>query len=249
MLAADRQIRLVWQNELGGLTFEVGASADRSFVKWTPTGSGIDLGDEVARLAWAGLFAPVPRLIGRGGDAAGSWIITSALPGQNAIADQWKAQPGTAVRAIGEGLRALHDALPVSSCPFSWAAQDRLADVRRRARAGRIDPASWHQVHRSLSLDRAVALLADIPPADRLVVCHGDACAPNTLLASDGRWSAHVDLGDLGVADRWADLSIATWSTQWNYGPGWERLLLDAYGVQEDADRIRYYRLLWELGP
>jgi aminoglycoside phosphotransferase len=246
---AGKPLRLVWQNELGGLTFEVGAGADRSFVKWTPASNGIDLSAEAARLAWAGLFTPVPRLIGRGGDAAGSWIVTSALPGENAVADQWKAQPGTAVRAIGEGLRSLHDALPVSSCPFSWAAPDRLADVRRRAIAGGIDPATWHQVHRGLSLDRAVALLADIPPVDRLVVCHGDACAPNTLLASDGRWSAHVDLGDLGVADRWADLSIATWSTQWNYGPGWERLLLDAYGVQEDANRIRYYRLLWELGP
>jgi aminoglycoside phosphotransferase len=26
-------------------------------------------------------------------------------------------------------------------------------------------------------------------------------------------------------------------------------LLLDAYGVPPDLDRIRYYRLLWDLGP
>jgi aminoglycoside phosphotransferase len=26
-------------------------------------------------------------------------------------------------------------------------------------------------------------------------------------------------------------------------------LLLDAYGVRPDRDRIRYYRLLWDLGP
>jgi aminoglycoside phosphotransferase len=36
------------------------------------------------------------------------------------------------------------------------------------------------------------------------VVCHGDACAPNTLIAAEGRWSGHVDLGMLGTADRWA---------------------------------------------
>lgn len=32
----------------------------------------------------------------------------------------------------------------------------------------------------------------------------------------------------LGVADRWADLAVATWSTTWNYGPGWEEPVLDA---------------------
>jgi kanamycin kinase len=69
------------------------------------------------------------------------------------------------------------------------------------------------------------------------------------MLDDDGRWCAHVGLGDLGVADRWADLAIATWSTEWNYGPGWDTVLLDAYGVAPDPERIRYYRLLWELGP
>jgi aminoglycoside phosphotransferase (APT) family kinase protein len=88
-----------------------------------------------------------------------------------------------------------------------------------------------------------------VPPPDRLVVCHGDACSPNTLITEDGRCSGHVDLGELGVADRWADLAVATWSTEWNYGPGWEDLLLSAYGVPRDPDRTRYYCLLWDLGP
>jgi kanamycin kinase len=79
------------------------------------------------------------------------------------------------------------------------------------------------------------------------VVCHGDACAPNTLLTVDGHWSGHVDLGLLGTADRWADLAVATWSTEWNYGPGWEQLLLDAYGIAADPERARYCRLLWDL--
>jgi aminoglycoside phosphotransferase len=71
----------------------------------------------------------------------------------------------------------------------------------------------------------------------------GDARQP-----AGSRWSGHVDLGRLGIADRWADLAIATWSAGWNYGPGWERLLLDAYGVEPDPERTRYYRLLWDLG-
>jgi kanamycin kinase len=42
---------------------------------------------------------------------------------------------------------------------------------------------------------------------------------------------------------------VATWSTQWNHGPGWERPLLDAYGIAEDPERTAYHRLLWDAGP
>jgi kanamycin kinase len=87
-----------------------------------------------------------------------------------------------------------------------------------------------------------------VPAAD-LVVCHGDACAPNTLLDELGRWVGHVDLGALGVGDRWADLAIATWSTRWNYGPGWEGPLLAAYGIEPDPRRIQLYRDLWGSAP
>ena len=87
-------------------------------------------------------------------------------------------------------------------------------------------------------------------PVDRLVVCHGDACAPNTLIDDDGRCFGHVDLGDLGVADRWADLAVATLSLSWNYGGEWEHVgappacggLLDAYGVDPDLERVEHYR-------
>jgi aminoglycoside phosphotransferase len=247
--AAGRTVRAVWENELGGITFEVGAGTDRCFVKWAPAASGIDLSAEAARLSWAVAFTPVPQLLSQGADDTGSWIVTAALPGQFAVADRWRADPATAVTAIGEGLRAMHEAAASAACPFSWMAADRLADTRLRAAEGRIDPARWHPVHQPLGNDRALELLADVPPTDRLVICHGDSCAPNTLLTDDGRWSGHVDLGELGVGDRWADLAVGTWSTEWNYGPGWDKHLLAAYGVPPDPDRTRYYRLRWDLGP
>jgi len=191
----------------------------------------------------------VPRILDRGADETGSWLVTAGLPGHSAVFEPWKDDPATAVRAIGEGLRALHDTLPVSECPFSWSAERRLADAHAQAAAGRVDPQSWHAEHRDLTVDRALDILTDIPPADELVVCHGDACAPNTIIGDDGHWCGHVDLGALGVADRWADLAIATWSTEWNYGPRWQAPLLDAYGIEADPDRIRYYRLLGDIAP
>lgn len=245
-LAGRDRLRPVWRNELGGLTFEITGSDGRRFAKWAPAGSGLDLTPEVLRLRWAATFTPVPRVLDAGADETGAWLLTAGLCGDSAVIARWLNDPRTAATAIGRGLRALHDRLPVKDCPFSWGVEQRVAQVRA---TGRHDPAEWHPDHGKLSPHEALARLADPPPVDQLVVCHGDACAPNTLLRDAGTWSGHVDLGALGVADRWADLAVATWSLDWNYGPGWQSVLLEAYGVEADPLRIAYYRLLWDLSP
>jgi kanamycin kinase len=203
-IAAGRPVHAVWLNELGGTTFSVADGAE--YVKVSPT----DLAGEALRLRWAGRFTAVPRVLGVGP----CWMHTAGLPGRSAVDPYWAARPVDAARAIGAGLRLLHDSLPVGDCPFGTP--------------------SW--------------IPRDAPPADRLVVCHGDACAPNTLISDGGSPAGHVDLGDLGPADRWSDLAVATLSLSWNYPSpgGQEDVLFEAYGVAPDRDRIAYYRLRWE---
>ena len=64
------------------------------------------------------------------------------------------------------GLHQLHE-LPSASCPFNWS-------ITKRLRAAGIDSAA----------------AGSEPPVDRLVVCQGDPCAPNTLLSKDGGFLA-----------------------------------------------------------
>ncbi len=228
--AAGQPLEAVWRNELGGLTWRVGAAAARAFVKWAPVGTGLDLGAERMRLTWLAGRTRAPQVVAHGGDADGDWLATTPLPGQSAVAQPWADRPETAVVAIARGLRQLHDELDPTDCPFSWSASFRL----KRVRAALTGP--------------EIAGLSDIPPVDRLVVCHGDPCAPNTLLDEKGDFAGHVDLGALGVADRWADLAVASWSLEWNYGPDWQVLFFAAYGVAPDPRRIAYYRRLWAAG-
>jgi aminoglycoside phosphotransferase len=248
-VAAGRTLRPVWLNVLGGVTFEVVDHDARSFVKFAPAGSGLPLHQEAERLAWAQRFTPVPKVLSWGTDPSGTWLETAALPGTNAVDARWLREPEPAVIAIGRGLRSLHEALPVEECPFSWSAENRLASACKRAADGLIDTTLWHPDYQHLTVAEALAQTVDRPPIDRLVVCHGDACAPNTLVGDDGAWTGHVDMATLGVADRWADLSIASWSLDWNFGPGWDTIFYQAYGIEPDPVRIAFYRLLWELGP
>jgi kanamycin kinase len=85
------------------------------------------------------------------------------------------------------------------------------------------------------------------PPVSERVFVHGDACAPNTLINDNGTWVGHVDFGDLATGDRWADLAIASLSLDWNFGEGHHPEFFDAYGIEPDVERIRYYRDLWDL--
>ncbi|MFC7343999.1 phosphotransferase [Saccharopolyspora griseoalba] len=235
-LAAGRSCEAVWRNELGGLTFRI--DGGREYLKWDPAG----LADERSRLEWAVEFTSVPRVL----DSGDGWLRTAGMPGRSAVDERWLADPATAVAAVGEGLRELHEALPVARCPFDWTTRARVEVAHERARRGLLDPARLQPEHRSLDIDAVLRALDDAPEPET-VVCHGDACAPNTLVTDGGRVAGHVDLGSLGVGDRWADLAVATWSTAWNYGPGWERRLLDAYGISADAERIAYHRLLWDV--
>jgi kanamycin kinase len=119
-LAAGHRVRPAWRIELGGLTFEISGADGRRFAKWAPAGSGIDLAPEALRLRWAAAFKAVPLVLDPGADATGAWLVTAALPGTSAVAPRWRSDPRTAAIAIGGGLRALHDRLPVANCPFSW---------------------------------------------------------------------------------------------------------------------------------
>ena len=112
---AERIDDVVWANEIGGYTFVAG---DR-FLKWNPHGSGVDLEEERARLHWARTIGhPVPHVLDLGRDDAGQVLVTRALPGAGAVSGGWLERPADAVRAIAQGLRALHDKVPVAACPF-----------------------------------------------------------------------------------------------------------------------------------
>lgn len=61
------------------------------------------------------------------------------------------------------------------------------------------------------------------------VLLHGDYCLPNVLV-HEGRLSGLVDVGGAGLGNPEDDLAAGVWTLQYNYGKGFARTFLEAYG-------------------
>ncbi|HEV2028283.1 MAG TPA: phosphotransferase [Candidatus Dormibacteraeota bacterium] len=74
------------------------------------------------------------------------------------------------------------------------------------------------------------------------VLIHGDYCLPNVLV-SQGKLSGLIDVGGTGLGDPRQDLAAGVWTLQYNFGKGFARDFLDAYGApamtDQEIERLR----------
>jgi kanamycin kinase len=227
--------------------YRLSRDAESRFLKvvrksWFPSAEG-----EAERTIWARAHIPVPEILQFGVTADTTWFLSRAIPAEDATHERFRSDVPGLVRRLAAALRRVHS-IPVDGCPFSFRLDAALQHAEQRLRDGEIDPArDFHVEHASLSADAAVRkLIATRPATEDLVVCHGDYCVPNILFHND-TLAGIVDLGELGTADRWWDIAVATWSLTWNFGAGYETIFLDSYGADLDEARCRYYRLLYDV--
>ncbi len=216
------------------------------FAKVDTAGAYPSLRAEAERMIWAVAYLPVPTVVALEQLGGTTVLVTEALPGRDATDPLWRNDLAALVRAMGHGLRRFHEAVDEEWCPFRFDLDRSLEHVTRRVEAGAV-ASHFHDVHAGLSPEDALTRLGDTRPgAEDLVVCHGDYCPPNVLL-EERRVTGYVDLGELGVADRWWDVAVGAWSAGWNFGKEHEAHFYEGYGIEPDPERIRFYRLLYDL--
>ena len=267
----EAAVSFVWRNDEGGYTFRFLGESRRAlpiasaqtesesggapvlerrpvYFTWVPAGQRQRCEAARERSLWVGRYVAVPRFSQIRDGLGGWWMTSPALQGESTVGQWGRAHPYESVIAIATGLRRLHERAPVESCPFEWGLSRRVADARRAVTRD----ADWREApddyFQDWDQDRAYEVLATciMREPDDLVVCHGDPCSPNYLVSpATGGFTGLVDIGDLGVADRWADLAIASWSLSWNFGPDWDDLFFTTYGIDLDQQKIDFYRLLW----
>ncbi|HEY1426744.1 MAG TPA: APH(3') family aminoglycoside O-phosphotransferase [Caulobacteraceae bacterium] len=209
--------------------------------------SRAELAREAAALRWLDGRIGAPPVVWSGDAGGGPALLTEALAGtplHELASDRAEAGARAATAALAE----LH-ALPIEGCPFDERMAVKLATARARLGAGEVDAAGFDSERTGRTPQAVLAeLMGRVPPAEDLVVTHGDACWPNFILRPDGT-AAIIDLGRFGVADRHQDLALFIRSAGHNFPDLPIRALLAAhYPVQPvDDAKLDFYRLLDEF--
>jgi kanamycin kinase/aminoglycoside 3'-phosphotransferase-2 len=223
---------------MSGETLRVTAPAGVFYVKAGPVAR-----QEHDRLLWLKRWMNVPDVVAFEGDA-----LVLADAGWRSL----ERVPANAGTVMGRVLRALHD-IPVDECPFDERLDLRLTRARERVAAGLVDPGDFDDDHAGMTAEQVYERLVAERPADEdLVVTHGDFTPANVLAPPatglrEGGAAAEpvlVDVGALGIADRYVDLAIVLRELEGQAAADF----LEAYGpVEPDRAKLAYYRLMDEL--
>lgn len=208
-----------------------------------------EIADELHRLDWLRGRLRVPEVLAFAQDDDHSYLLLSEVPGTMACDASFAMVIPELVHLLASGLRQIHQ-LDIASCPFNMQLAQRIAQAGHRLRSGAVDVEDFDTSRRGIPVETLYEqLLRDRPAEEDLVFTHGDFCLPNVLIdRSRNRVSGFVDWSRAGVADRYQDLALAARSLAHNFGPGYEPLLWEAYGLERpDVAKVGYYQLLDEF--
>ena len=200
---------------------------------------------------------PLPHLIYHGVCEGVSYMLMERVKGVMACDRFYMEHPDLLIPVLADSLHRLWS-VDIRKCPRERRLDTELREARARVVAGRVDmsksaPGTYGEGGFSDPWE-LLEWLEQNKPEEELCVSHGDLCLPNIFINGD-KLSGLIDTGDMGVADKWRDISLLYRSLKHNadgtFGHVYKGVdpekLFDAIGVKMDEKKLRYYLLLDEL--
>jgi aminoglycoside 3'-phosphotransferase-1 len=236
--------------ESGGAVYRLHgkAGAQDLFLKHGSGAVAGDITDELVRLRWLSNHMPVPAIEGFVADVDEAWLLMTALPGRTAyqLLEAEVDARMDVVDALVRFMTRLH-AIPVGDCPFNGDHPCRLARARDRIDAGLVAEDEFDEEREGWTAEQVWQAMQQLlpMPADR-VVTHGDFSLDNILM-QDGEVVGCIDVGRVGIADRYQDLSIL-WNSLGEFGASLQERMVVRYGIDEiDRRKLDFHLMLDEM--
>ena len=201
---------------------------------------------EKRKLDWLENRLPVPKVLLFAADETNEYLLLSEISGVATSDDSLKSDIPKTIAELTNGLKMIH-ALPVEDCPFDARLRGKIERARKRMIHGLVEEHDFDEKRLGRSAaDLFQELIDTAPTAEDLVFTHGDYCLPNVVL-ENGSLGGFVDWGSAGVADRFQDLALLTRSIFHNVGEDRTKDVFEIYGIEPDAQKLHFYRLLDEF--
>lgn len=206
-----------------------------------------NLAHERAKLEWLAGKLPVPAVVAFARDESRDYLVLTEVQGRHAAAEAPAPEAAPRlVEALAAACRSFHGLSPLD-CPFDGSVDSLVREAERRVELGLVDSDNFDAEHVGREPAELFRELQGLRPEhEDLVVVHGDLCLPNIILEGD-KLSGFIDVGRVGVSDRWRDLALCARSIEHNWGPPWAGAFLDAYGASPDPGKRAFYLLLEEF--
>lgn len=214
--------------------------------------------NEHLMMKWLKNKVSVPEIICNIIENGNNYLLMSKIAGKMSCDDEFLKNPKQLVFVLADAIKNLWS-VDISSCPVKNDLSTALKTAEYRVEHGLVDvedaePETFGKGGFKDPQD-LLGWLYDNRPEEDFVLSHGDFCLPNVFI-NDGEFSGFVDIGRMGVADRYQDIALCYRSLKHNfsgkfggkiYGGFDEKMFFDALGIEPDFDKIRYYILLDEL--
>ena len=251
---SDQVIGYEWRRnsvgESGGNVYHLRCKEDALdfYLKHGEAEIADDITDEMVRLRWLAGYVPVPAVVHFTRTEKEAWLLMTAIPGDSAyqILQTDPERRTAVVDAIARFLRQIHS-VPTSACPFTSDLTYRLARARARIDAKQVDEGDFDDERLGWTAEQVCkAMQALLPLAPDPVVTHGDFSLDN-LLIRDGEVLGCIDVGRVGIADRYQDLAVC-YNGLGEFGTLMQQRFLEQYGAGDlDPNKLQFYLMLDEL--
>lgn len=213
---------------------------------------------EAVMMKWLDGKLPVPKVLYHKVVDGVNYLLMSKMSGVMSCEESILENQELVTEILAEGLKKLW-AVDISDCPMRWDLSVKLAAAKYNVENGEVDvdnvePETFGEGGFKDPQELLEWLTENQPPLEP-VLSHGDFCLPN-IFVEDNHVSGYIDLGKMGIADKWQDIALCYRSLKHNYTGVYgseerkdfdENLLFEKLGIEPDWEKIRYYILMDEL--
>lgn len=214
--------------------------------------------DTVEMMKWLKGKILVPEIICCETDEKFQYLLMSRITGKMACDEYYLEHPDELLEILAKALKKLWD-VDVTDCPRNRNIEAELLEAKYQVDNNLVDMDNIETTtfgpngfeNPQMLLNWLVENKPDYEP----VLSHGDFCLPNIFI-KNGNINGYIDLGDIGVGDKYRDIALCYRSLKNNFNGTYGGKIYSEFNpdklfeyleIDPDYEKIKFYLLLDEL--